>query len=166
MSNRLSHADHARRWLVEPGSEVHLDRIDTSSKDGAPGNKELTLATCEELVAKLGEWQTKLWAEGKQSLLVVLQAMDAGGKDGTIRKVLTGVNPQGVKVASFKAPTSRGTLRTTSCGASTPHAPAQGEIGIFNRSHYEDVLVVRVNQIVPEAVWRPRYEIIRTSRRC
>jgi PPK2 family polyphosphate:nucleotide phosphotransferase len=154
------HAQHAARWRVEPGTKVRLDRIDTHSKAGAPGNKEVTSKLVEGMVAQLGEWQTRLWAEGSRSLLMVLQAMDAGGKDGTIRKVFTGVNPQGVRVASFKAPTPdelahdflwRIHLRT----------PGHGELGVFNRSHYEDVLIARVDGLVPKAVWKARYEQIR-----
>src|SRR5918993_2455290 len=106
MPDTVTHSHHAERWMVEPGSKLHLSRIDPRSKDGAPGDKAVTEVASKELVAKLGEWQTRLWAEDRQSLLTVLQAMDAGGKDGAIRKVFTGVTPQGVRVASFKAPTA------------------------------------------------------------
>jgi PPK2 family polyphosphate:nucleotide phosphotransferase len=154
------HEDHAARWRVAPGSKVRLADIDTRSKDGAPGDKEATTELVEGLVAQLGEWQTRLWAEGSRSVLMVLQAMDAGGKDGTIRKVFTGVNPQGVRVASFKAPTPE-ELSHDFLWRIHAQAPAHGELGVFNRSHYEDVLIVRVNELVPEDVWRGRYEHIR-----
>jgi polyphosphate kinase 2 (PPK2 family) len=105
------------------------------------------------------ERQQQLYAEGKQKLLLVLQANDAGGKDGTIRNVTKGVNPQGVHVTSFKAP-SKEELAHDFLWRIHQAVPGKGMIGIFNRSHYEDVLVVRVHNIVPEAVWRPRYEHI------
>lgn len=108
---------------------------------------------------ELREWQTRLYAEGKQKLLVVLQAMDAGGKDGTIRSVFQGVNPQGVRVHSFKVP-SKEELDHDFLWRIHKVVPGKGMMGVFNRSHYEDVLVVRVHDIVPEAVWRPRYEQI------
>ena len=108
---------------------------------------------------ELREWQTRLYAEGKQKLLVVLQAMDAGGKDGTIRSVFQGVNPQGVRVHSFKVP-SKEELDHDFLWRIHKVVPGKGMMGVFNRSHYEDVLVVRVYDIVTEAVWRPRYEQI------
>jgi PPK2 family polyphosphate:nucleotide phosphotransferase len=111
-------------------------------------------------VEQLAELQNRLWAERRRSLLVVLQALDAGGKDGTIRKVFTGVNPQGVRVTSFKAPTTE-ELEHDFLWRVHRAAPGAGEIGVFNRSHYEDVLVARVDGLVPEAVWRPRYRAIR-----
>src|SRR5690606_8383092 len=95
-----------------------------------------------------------------RSLLLVLQALDAGGKDGTIRKVFTGINPQGVSVHAFKAPTEE-ELEHDFLWRVHHHTPRAGEIAVFNRSHYEDVLVVRVDELVPETVWRPRYESIR-----
>ena len=110
-------------------------------------------------IAELADLQARLWAEQRRSVLVVLQAMDAGGKDGTIRSVFSGVNPQGVRVASFKAPTPE-ELRHDFLWRIHRQVPAGGEIGIFNRSHYEDVLVVRVEEIVPEPVWRKRYGAI------
>jgi PPK2 family polyphosphate:nucleotide phosphotransferase len=160
MSDAPARAHHAERWRVEPGSKLRLADIDTSSKAGAPGNKEETDAACDDLVAELSEWQNRLWAEGEQSLLMVLQAMDAGGKDGSIRKVFTGVNPQGVRVASFKAPTHI-ELEHDFLWRIHREVPRRGEVGVFNRSHYEDVLIVRVDELVPESVWRDRFEQIR-----
>ena len=154
------HEEHAKRWLVAPGSKVRLADIDTHSKAGAPGNKGTTTKIVDGLVAQLGEWQTRLWAESSRSLLMVLQAMDAGGKDGTIRKVFTGVNPQGVRVASFKAPTPE-ELAHDFLWRIHKQVPVHGEMGVFNRSHYEDVLVVRVDSLVPKHVWKERYEQIR-----
>ncbi len=154
------HEDHAKRWRVAPGSKLRLADIDTRSTAGAPGNKGTTTRVADGLVAQLGELQTRLWAEGRRSLLMVLQAMDAGGKDGTIRKVFTGVNPQGVRVASFKAPSSE-ELAHDFLWRIHKQAPAAGFVSVFNRSHYEDVLIVRVNELVPKEVWKARYRQIR-----
>lgn len=160
MGEREDLAAMAARWRVAPGSKVDLDAIDPRSAEGAPGDKAAVELLIDDLVARLGAWQQRLWAEGERSLLVVLQAMDAGGKDGTIRKVFTGVNPQGVRVASFKAPTPD-ELAHDFLWRIHRQTPAAGEIGIFNRSHYEDVLVVRVEDLVPEPTWRARYRHIR-----
>jgi PPK2 family polyphosphate:nucleotide phosphotransferase len=143
---------------LEPGCTVRLADLTTrgkqfeSSRDAAA---EEFLSLREELV----ELQTRLYAEGRRKLLVVLQATDTGGKDGTIRHVFRGVNPQGVRVTSFKAPTDR-ELAHDFLWRVHKAVPPAGMIGIFNRSHYEDVLAVRVLNLVPEPVWRPRYEQI------
>ncbi len=107
----------------------------------------------------LQELQRVLWAEGKHSLLIVLQAMDAGGKDGTIRHVFRGVNPQGCQVTSFKVPTKE-ELSHDYLWRIHKATPRRGYMGIFNRSHYEDVLVVRVHDLVPPEIWKQRYEQI------
>lgn len=148
------------RWRVKPGKRPDLDGIDTRSTDGAPGDKETTKLVTKGLVAELAEGQNRLWAEGERSVLLVLQALDAGGKDGTIRKVFSGVNPQGVRVASFKVPSTKERSHDFLWRIHA-QVPARGEIGIFNRSHYEDVLVARVDELVPEKVWRKRYKAIR-----
>lgn len=113
---------------------------------------------------ELIDWQRRLYAEDKHRILIVLQAMDAGGKDGTIRKVFRGVNSQGVQVNSFKVP-SQQELAHDFLWRIHKAVPSRGMIGVFNRSHYEDVLVVRVHNIVPETVWRPRYEQINNFER-
>jgi len=148
------------RWQVRHGEHVDLADLATSSTDGAPGDKAKTNEATAALTVKLADLQDRLWAEGQRSLLVVLQAMDAGGKDGTVKHVFSGVNPAGVRVASFKVPTE---LERAHDFLWRIHqeVPAHGEVGIFNRSHYEDVLIVRVNELVPESVWRPRYGAIR-----
>ncbi len=145
------------RWLVRPGSRFALAKVDTRSTDGAPGDKEATLAACEPLWVRLRELQERLYAEGSRSVLLLLQAMDAGGKDGTIKNVFKGVNPAGVRVVSFKAPTDE-ELAHDFLWRVHRWAPRRGEIAVFNRSHYEDVLVVRVHGFEPEEVWRARYE--------
>src|SRR5438105_8013285 len=147
------------RWRVLPGRPVKLASIDPSSTPGTPGGKAETLATLPAFHQRLAGLQDRLWAAHDRSLLVVLQALDAGGKDGTIHHVFRGVNPQGTRVTSFKVPV----------GEEAEHdflwrvhraAPAAGEIGIFNRSQYEDVLAVRVLGLVPEKVWKARYDLI------
>src|SRR5689334_6536516 len=125
--------DHRDRWRVEPGASPHLGGIDTGSTAGAPGKKAETIAASAELVEELSALQLRLWAEHRRSLLLVLQAMDAGGKDGTIRKVFTGVNPQGVRVAYFKAP-SEEELAHDFLWRIHRATPMHGEIGVFNRS--------------------------------
>lgn len=112
-----------------------------------------------DLQKRLIELQNMLFAQSKYALLIVLQAMDGGGKDSTIKAIFQGVNPQGVRVTGFKVPTSE-ELAHDFLWRIHRQVPAKGMIGIFNRSHYEDVLVVRVNEIVPEPVWRARYEQI------
>jgi PPK2 family polyphosphate:nucleotide phosphotransferase len=145
--------------LVRPKSPAGLHRIDPGAKPGAPGDKKATEAASLALNKELAELQERLWAENQRSLLVVLQAMDAGGKDGTIRKVFGGVNPQGCRVTSFKAP-SEEELAHDFLWRINKATPRKGEIGIFNRSHYEDVLIVRVHDLVPKSVWSKRYAII------
>jgi PPK2 family polyphosphate:nucleotide phosphotransferase len=122
-------------------------------------NKDDANAELEKNIARLAELQEVLYAEGKHALLIVLQAMDAGGKDGLIRNVMSGINPQGCRVTSFKAPTPE-ELSHDFLWRIHQHVPPKGSIGVFNRSHYEDVLIVRVHNLVPEAVWKKRYENI------
>src|SRR5450432_3419997 len=155
---RMGRMEHlARELMVRPGSRIKLSEID-------PGNTHgVQKADAEDILAKnlerLSVLQYLLYAEARRALLVVLQGIDAGGKDGTIRHVMSGLNPQGVKVTAFKVPE----------GAEKRHdylwrvhqaVPEQGQIGIFNRSHYEDVLVVRVHGLVPKPVWTKRYQQI------
>lgn len=113
----------------------------------------------EGLRDQMSELQAMMYAQGKYSLLIVLQALDAGGKDGTIRSVFTGVNPQGFRITSFKAPSAE-ELSHDFLWRIHQATPPKGYIGIFNRSHYEDVLVVRVNNLVPEDIWKKRYDQI------
>jgi PPK2 family polyphosphate:nucleotide phosphotransferase len=147
------------RWKVEPKHQVDLTGYATDSTAGAPGDRSDTEAALPELQARLADLQDRLWAESRRSLLVVLQAMDAGGKDGTIKHVFRGVNPQGCRVQSFKEPTH---LELAHDFLWRVHraVPRAGEIGIFNRSHYEDVLITRVHGLIPEKVWHERYDHI------
>ncbi len=137
--------------------KVDLSDWDPDEKDG--WSKIDAAVELEGLRQKMYALQYKLYAESKRSLLVVLQAMDAGGKDGTIRHVMGGLNPQGCRVASFKAPSSK-ELSHDFLWRIHQACPAKGEIGIFNRSHYGDVLVVRVRDLAPKSVWSKRYEQI------
>ena len=143
---------------IKPGQLVDLKKIETDGKDIENDRSGCEAAFAEDR-AKLVEYQERLYAEGKQKLLVVFQAIDAGGKDGTVRSVFQGVNPQGVDVTAFKKPTDE-ELAHDFLWRIHKAVPSKGKIGVFNRSHYEDVLVVRVHKMVPEDVWRPRYERI------
>ena len=147
------------RYRVRPGSDVDLSRWDPNETEAFDGDKGDAKDALDELNDRLEDLQELLWAEGKHRLLVVLQAMDAGGKDGTIRHVFEGVNPQGVRVANFKVP-SKKELAHDYLWRIHQQVPGDGEIVIFNRSHYEDVLVVRVDDLVPAEVWGRRYRHI------
>ncbi|MGU3538135.1 polyphosphate kinase 2 family protein [Methylobacterium sp. A54F] len=142
---------------IEPGEPCSLAAIDPDA-DGGLDKAEAKQALDVER-GRIRALQERLYAERTRSLLVVLQAIDTGGKDGTIRAVLEGVNPQGCSVASFKVPSSEERDHDF-LWRYHKRAPARGMIGVFNRSHYEDVLVVRVKDIVPEPVWRARYGLI------
>ena len=144
---------------VSPGTTPDLAAIDPGATPGFDGDKAGARARLKELRDELGDFQERLWAESRQSLLVVLQALDAGGKDGLIRKVVTAFNPQGTRVSSFGVPTEE-ELRHDFLWRIHANTPGRGRIGVFNRSHYEDVLVVRVKELVPQAVWEPRYNQI------
>jgi PPK2 family polyphosphate:nucleotide phosphotransferase len=146
-------------FLVPPGTAFSLADRDPRATPGAPGGKKETKRLVEDMRAELGGLQERLYAESRQALLVVLQAMDAGGKDGTVKHVFSGVNPQGVRVTSFKQPTPEEVAHDF-LWRIHPNVPRKGWIGIFNRSHYEDVLIARVHDLVPESVWRRRYRHI------
>ena len=148
-----------KHHLVEPGKKIKLAERDPQDTGDFKGGKEDGLKEIAKLNEKLQELQEVLYAEGKHKVLVVLQAMDTGGKDGAIRRVFDGVNPQGVKVASFKVPTAE-EMAHDYLWRVHKVAPANGELVIFNRSHYEDVLVVRVHNYVAKEVWSKRYEQI------
>ena len=141
---------------IQPGHRVHLADHDPRGTPAFEGDKQEGRRRLAERNARLEELQEALYAEGRQRLLVVLQALDAGGKDGTIRSVFDGVNPQGVKVKCFKRPTEL-ELAHDFLWRAHSHVPGDGEIAIWNRSHYEDVLVVRVHGLVPEERWRRRF---------
>jgi len=144
---------------IAPGTKPDLAAIDPASTPGFDGDKDAAHDRLKELRHELTSFQERLWAEGRQSLLIVLQALDAGGKDGLIRKVITAFNPQGTRVTGFDVPTEE-ELRHDFLWRVHAAVPGKGRIGVFNRSHYEDVLVVRVKKLVPKSVWEQRYEQI------
>ncbi|MCP4204132.1 MAG: polyphosphate kinase 2 family protein [bacterium] len=143
---------------IIPGRPLELSRLATRAEKFHDDRDEAE-REFRKLRKQLADYQFRLYSEGKQKLLVMLQAMDAGGKDSTIRRVFQGVNPQGVQVTSFKAPSKR-ELAHDYLWRVHRAVPGKGMIGLFNRSHYEDVLIVRVDSLVPEPVWRRRYEQI------
>lgn len=147
-------------WRVGLRRRVDLAERDPASTPGVPGSRQETDAATVPLHGELRELQRRLWAERRRSLLLVLQGIDASGKDGTIRHVFQGLNPLGTRVSTFVEPTPN-ELAHDFLWRVHSQTPAAGEVVIFNRSHYEDVLVVRVRQLVPEEVWRPRYGHIR-----
>lgn len=158
------------RYRIAEGSTVDLAEHPTKVEipyvgaEGWDGEKESGEERREDLAKRLRDLQLKYYADGRHRLLVVLQAMDTGGKDSTIRDVFGRMNPQGVKVASFGVPSNE-ELAHDYLWRIHPHVPAYGDITIFNRSHYEDVLVVRVDELVPEERWRRRYHHIREFER-
>lgn len=145
-------------YLVRPGKKVRLDEID-SGDTGHFKDKQDAAGETEHHRKRLGELQEVLYGEARRSLLIILQGMDTSGKDGAIAHVFSGVNPQGCSVTSFKKPS---TLELAHDYLWRIHAavPPRGMIGIFNRSHYESVLVERVHEIVPKSVWSHRYDQI------
>ncbi len=147
------------RFRISQGKPVSLSSFDPNSKAGFEGGKAEGKAAMPDLRKELSDLQNRLWAESSQKLLLVLQAIDTGGKDGTIRNVFTGVNPQGVKIYSYGKPNET-ELAHDYLWRIHRNTPSNGVITVFNRSHYEDVLVVRVKNLVPETVWGKRYQHI------
>ncbi len=152
------------RYRVQPGHQVDLSQWDPNDKSAFEGNKKAGRKALAALNKRLAALQELLYAEHQHKILIVLQALDTGGKDSTIRHVFTGVNPQGVRVVNFGVPTPRERDHDY-LWRIHPHVPGKGEIVIFNRSHYEDVLVVRVHNLVPPAVWNRRYAHINAFER-
>ena len=146
------------KYGVLSGEKIMLAAVDADQSEHYKKKKDV-LKELEVQRRRIQGLQARQYAENKQGLLIVLQAMDTGGKDGAIKHVFSGVNPQGCRVSSFKAPNPE-EANHDFLWRYHKSAPARGRIGIFNRSHYEDVLVVRVKNIVPEEVWRERYGLI------
>lgn len=149
--------DPKKKFIVEPGGKIKLADIDPA-EHGAYSEAEANaeLARHKEKISVL---QRKLNADGSQALLIVLQGIDSAGKDGTIWHVINSMDPEGVRVTGFKVPTAE-ELKHDFLWRVHPHAPAKGDIAVFNRSHYEDVLVARVHKLVPKKIWMPRYDAI------
>ncbi|OGO33779.1 MAG: polyphosphate kinase [Chloroflexi bacterium RBG_16_57_11] len=147
------------KYQVKPGQEIILSDWDPGDRSAFVGDKDVAEERLGALNRELEELQELLYAESKHKVLIVLQGMDTSGKDGVIRHVFEGVNPQGVRVASFKVP-SPDELAHDYLWRVHKQVPGKGEMVIFNRSHYEDVLVVRVHELVPEPVWKKRFDQI------
>ncbi len=150
--------DFRKKFVVKPDSKVRLSKIDPGYQ-GRDLTPELALVETQKYCHQLSKQQYLMYSEKKHSLLIVLQGLDAAGKDGTVNHVMASMNPQGTMVTSFKTPTAED-LEHDFLWRIHPHAPAKGTVAIFNRSHYEDVLVVRVHKLAPKEVWSERYELI------
>ncbi|WP_374692086.1 polyphosphate kinase 2 family protein [Accumulibacter sp.] len=150
--------DYRKQFMVRPGENLSLAKIDPS-QSGPHASAEAALPEVQKNVARTDELQALLYADGGQSLLVVLQALDAAGKDGVVRHLFSGMNPQGTRVFGFKQPSAEEAAHDFLWRAHQ-RTPAKGEVVVFNRSHYEDVLVVRVHNLVPKAVWSKRFALI------
>ncbi|MDP1769962.1 MAG: polyphosphate kinase 2 family protein [Nitrospirota bacterium] len=152
-----------KEYRVKPGSRLSLDKCDpddTGTYKKTDQSKEKAKAVTAQLTGRIEELQERLYANGDRSVLIVLQGMDTSGKDGTIRSVMAGVNPQGCRVVSFKTPTSE-ELSHDFLWRVHQKAPSNGQIGIFNRSHYEDVLITRVHGWVSDKVVKQRFKQIK-----
>ena len=153
-----------KHYRVKPGTRVDLGEHAPDDRRAFEGSKEDAKEVLQKLNERLEELQEMLYAEHRHKVLIVLQGMDTSGKDGVIRRVFEGVNPQGVRVAAFKVPTSLELDHDYLWRIHQP-VPGKGEMVIFNRSHYEDVLVVRVHNLVPPEVWQRRYDQINAFER-
>ena len=151
-------ADYRKTLIVKPGAAVRLHDLDPDEHGGRANGADVA-EELAEAQRRIGDLQLRLYAERKQSLLVVLQGLDASGKDGVCRHAMSALDPEGTTVTAFKEPTKLD-LAHDFLWRVHPHAPAVGEVAIFNRSHYEDVLVVRVHNLVPEKTWARRYDLI------
>lgn len=150
--------NYRKKFMIKPGSKVRLDKIDPDFA-GKDISRQAAIDAAASQVERIARLQYLLYADASQSLLIVLQGLDAAGKDGLIRHLFSGVNPQGVSVIAFKKPSE---IEAAHDFLWRIHraAPAKGEIAIYNRSHYEDVLIVRVHKWVPHSVWSKRYDQI------
>lgn len=148
-----------RRCLVKPGKRVRLADCSTTTLGILGEPKEEAPPLFQELRDKLASQQRVFYAQGEKKLLIVVQAMDTGGKDGCVRKLFSRVDPQGVRVTPFKAPSAR-ELSHDFLWRVHQGVPAKGEIAVFNRSHYEDIIAVRVKNLAPQEVWEKRYQHI------
>jgi PPK2 family polyphosphate:nucleotide phosphotransferase len=150
-----------KKYLVRPGQKVDLGDYDPDDISLVRGGKAEAREKSSALQSRLSDLQELLFASHERKLLIVLQGMDTSGKDGTIRHVMAGFNPQATRVVSFGKP-SQEELDHDYLWRVHRHTPRKGEVAVFNRSHYEDVLVVRVHNLVPKSVWKKRYDHIRS----
>jgi PPK2 family polyphosphate:nucleotide phosphotransferase len=151
------------KLIVKPGTKVRLKSLPTDTTPGLKGKPDVE-AILRKTAEKMAVLQYLMFAESKRALLIVLQAMDTGGKDGTIKHVMTGLNPAGVRVTSFKVPSAE-EMSHDFLWRIHHAVPPKGDFGIFNRSQYEDVIVVRVHDLVPRSVWKARYDQINAFER-
>src|SRR4029450_8989412 len=151
-------SNYLKKLIVEPDSKIRLKHFDPDYH-GKHESRESALPEIQKNLQKMEQLQYLMYAENKHSLLIVLQGLDAAGKDGVVRHVLTGMNPEGCVSTSFKQPTKE-ELAPAFLWRVHPHVPGKGSVAIFNRSHYEDVLVVRVHHLAPKKVWSKRYDQI------
>lgn len=154
----MNKSNSLKSYIVKPGEKIRLKDIASEISDTSY-NKKSAYNRIAENVVVMADLAKKLYAEDKRSILLVLQGMDTAGKDGTIRSVMRGMNPTSCQVVSFKKP-SEEELDHDFLWRIHKSVPRRGNIGIFNRSHYEDVLIVRVHSLIPESVWKTRYETI------
>jgi PPK2 family polyphosphate:nucleotide phosphotransferase len=147
------------RYRIAPGTPVRLAELDARDSQAFDGDRRAGRRELKRLARRIGELQNLLHADGRQRMLIVLQGMDASGKDSTIRDVFSRTNPLGMRAVNFRAP-SEEELRHDYLWRVHDHAPSGGQIAVFNRSHYGDVLVVRVHDLVPPEVWARRYDHI------
>jgi PPK2 family polyphosphate:nucleotide phosphotransferase len=148
------------RYLVKPGSKVDLAKIDSDERALFQiGGKDESLKAFDKLQDELQDLQKVLYAQNQHKILLVLQAMDTGGKDGCVKHVFSRIDPQGIHVRSFKKPTEEELARDFLWRVHKK-VPRNGEMVIFNRSHYEDVIAVKVKKLFPEKVWKQRYRHI------
>ena len=150
--------NYTKKLMVEPGAKVRLAKFDPAFH-GKVDDEHAATQQLEAAKQKIGDLQRKMYGDNRHSLLIVLQGLDAAGKDGVCWHVVSAMDPQGCKVQGFKAPTAE-ELAHDFLWRVHPHAPAKGEVAVFNRSHYEDVLVARVHKLVPKKVWERRYDLI------
>lgn len=153
-----------KRYLIREGEKLDLDRFDADDTGLLEGGKGAAQERLPGILERLDEAQERIFAGHDRKLLVVLQGMDTSGKDGTIRHVMRGFNPQGTRVVSFRKP-SEEELDHDFLWRVHAKVPAKGEVVVFNRSHYEDVLIVRVHNLVPKSIWKDRYEQINAFER-
>jgi PPK2 family polyphosphate:nucleotide phosphotransferase len=151
-------SNYQKKLIVKPGSRIRLKHFDPGYHGKHESHKP-ALKEIQENLEKMDQLQFRMYAENKHSLLIVLQGLDAAGKDGVVRHVLTGMNPEGCVSTNFKQPTKE-ELAHDFLWRVHPHVPGRGSVAIFNRSHYEDVLVVRVHHLAPKKVWSKRYDQI------
>lgn len=156
----MNFSEFSSRYLVKHGAKIQLSKIDAEEKQWAPPEeRHIGERKLDKLRDEIQALQKVLYAQGKHRILIILQAMDTGGKDGCVKHVFSRVDPQGINVKAFKKPT-HDELAHDFLWRVHPHVPGNGEIVIFNRSHYEDIIAVRVKKLLPEEVWTKRYRHI------